>query len=557
MNYNKLNKTTQAEVIPGRENDMIKNHEDNYVFKVSPVNILERFLILGTTGSTYYASARQSFKEIIPEIQGLIAKDGKAAVDKVVEISKGGKAPKNDEAVFVLALCACAQNVETRKYALAHLKDVCRIGTHLFQFIDTIKQNRGIGRLVKDAINDWYLSKTYDTLGYQLVKYQQRNGWSHKDILKLTHPKAKSNEQNNMFGWTMDKVVFNGDNFVRPGIESTVYTSNGIEHTSVGVVEHEVELANKFINGFELAKNAASVKEMIRLIKEYSLTREMIPTHFLKEKDIWSALLINMPMTAIIRNLGNMSSVGLLKTFSKSAKFVVNKVTDAEGIKRGRVHPLTIINAMMTYKMGHGIKGNNTWEVNQHVVDALEEGFYKSFDYVESTGKYFLIGIDVSSSMGWSDIGGVSGFTPALASAVLAMATVRSEKYCRIIGYSSFIKDLQISEHDSLETVMAKTNAHNFGATDCSKLFEYARKNKIPVDTFVTYTDSETNVGWNSVHPVDALKAYRKDCPTNENAKAIVVGMTTTSASIADPKDPRMLDIVGFNTNVPAVISSF
>lgn len=556
MNYNNLNNvinTTQAEAIPGR--DMIKNHDGNYVFKVSPINILERFLILGTTSSTYYASARQSYNEIMPEIKKLIAENGKDVVAKVVEISNGGKAPKNDEAIFVLALCASAQDVETRKLALAHLKDVCRIGTHLFQFMDTVKQNRGIGRLVKEAVNDWYLSKGDDKLGYQLVKYQQRNGWSHKDILKLTHPKAKSTEQNDMFGWTMDKVVFDGAYFVRPAIRPTSYKDGDVFYETKGSVADHADITNKYIVGFERAKTACSAKDIVRYILKYGLTREMIPTQFLKEPTVWAALLKDMPMTAMIRNLGNMSSAGILNKFSNNSKVVMEALSDEMLIKRSRLHPVAIINALLTYKMGHGIKGNNQWAVNHMIVESLEEAFYKSFDFIEPTGKNFLLGLDVSGSMGWSNIGGVEEFTPAVASAVLAMATVRTEKYCEIVGFADNIKHLGITKHDSLSAAMKKTANQNFGSTDCSKLFTYAKENRLPIDTFVTYTDSETNAGWNSVHPANALKAFRKG--GKSDAKAIVVGMTATNATIADPNDPRMLDIVGFNTNVPSIISSF
>ncbi len=39
------------------------------------------------------------------------------------------------------------------------------------------------------------------------------------------------------------------------------------------------------------------------------------------------------------------------------------------------------------------------------------------------------------------------------------------------------------------------------------------------------------------------------------NAKAVVVGMTSNGFTPADPNDHGMLDVVGFDTSVPAVIS--
>jgi 60 kDa SS-A/Ro ribonucleoprotein len=41
------------------------------------------------------------------------------------------------------------------------------------------------------------------------------------------------------------------------------------------------------------------------------------------------------------------------------------------------------------------------------------------------------------------------------------------------------------------------------------------------------------------------------------NSKLIVVGMTSTDFTIADPTDIGMLDVVGFDTGAPSIISTF
>jgi 60 kDa SS-A/Ro ribonucleoprotein len=37
----------------------------------------------------------------------------------------------------------------------------------------------------------------------------------------------------------------------------------------------------------------------------------------------------------------------------------------------------------------------------------------------------------------------------------------------------------------------------------------------------------------------------------------VVVGMTATEFSIADPSDPGMLDVAGFDAAVPSLVSQF
>ena len=80
-----------------------------------------------------------------------------------------------------------------------------------------------------------------------------------------------------------------------------------------------------------------------------------------------------------------------------------------------------------------------------------------------------------------------------------------------------------------------------------------ATAEKLEVDAFVVYTDNETWAG--QVHPVQALREYRQ--ATAIPAKLVVVGMTATGFTIADPANGGMLDVVGFDAAAPAAIADF
>jgi 60 kDa SS-A/Ro ribonucleoprotein len=91
------------------------------------------------------------------------------------------------------------------------------------------------------------------------------------------------------------------------------------------------------------------------------------------------------------------------------------------------------------------------------------------------------------------------------------------------------------------------------GGTDCALPMIWAQKKKIEVDVFVIYTDSETWAG--SQHPSEALKNYRKTMGIP--AKLVVVGMVANEFTIADPSDNGCLDVIGFDTATPNLISDF
>jgi len=162
-----------------------------------------RVSILGAEGGTYYITERDLVKQNHDAIVRCIKADGIRAVNRVVEISDSGRAPKNDPAIFALALVAAHANTEAKALAFQNLGKVCRIGTHLFHFAEYVNALRGWGRGLRNAVGRWYVSREADDLAHQAVKYQQRDGWSHSDLLRLAHPKAPSSEHEAVFRWML------------------------------------------------------------------------------------------------------------------------------------------------------------------------------------------------------------------------------------------------------------------------------------------------------------------------------------------------------------------
>ncbi len=115
------------------------------------------------------------------------------------------------------------------------------------------------------------------------------------------------------------------------------------------------------------------------------------------------------------------------------------------------------------------------------------------------------------------------------------------------------ITRVTLSPRMRLDDVIRRVRAIPMGGTDCALPMVWARRHKLNVSGFITYTDSETWAG--NIHPAQALCLYRDEFVSD--AKVVVVGMTSNGFTFADPNDRGMLDIVGFDTTVPAVIADF
>src|SRR5207302_5811442 len=85
---------------------------------------LRRFLILGSEGGSYYAGEWKLTRENAEAVERCLAADGARTVGEIAAISDAGRAPKNDPAVFALAMAAGAGDEATRKAALEALPRV-------------------------------------------------------------------------------------------------------------------------------------------------------------------------------------------------------------------------------------------------------------------------------------------------------------------------------------------------------------------------------------------------------------------------------------------------
>jgi 60 kDa SS-A/Ro ribonucleoprotein len=372
--------TPQSVAIPGA--GQVANSAGGYAWAVDDWTRLRRFLILGSEGGSYYASESKLTRENARAVERCIDADGVRAVAEIERVSHEGRAPKNDPALFALALAAGLGDQPTRKAALEALPQVARTGTHLFQFATFVEGFRGWGRSLRRAVGRWYAERPVDALAYQAVKYRQREGVTHRDLLRLAHPAGSvtagnptlevSREHARLFEW-----------IVRGG---------------------ETDGLPRMIEGFARAQSAEAPAETAALVREFGLPREALQSDHLASAEVWEALLEDMPMTALVRNLATLTRVGVLAPGSEGTAKVVAQLGDAERIRRARVHPIALLAALRTYAAGRGARGRHTWNPVREVVDALDAGFYTAFENVEPTGKRLLLALDVSGSMTFGEI---------------------------------------------------------------------------------------------------------------------------------------------------------
>ena len=511
--------TPQSEPLDQRQ---APNSAGGYSYPVSDWTRLDRFLILGSEGGSYYASERKLTLENAGAVKRCAQEDGQRAVERIVEIADTGRAPRAGPPLFALAVCAANGDEDTRKLARSKLPQVARTATHLMQFVEYSTIMRGWGRGLRNAVRDWYLRKEPGQVAYQLVKYRQREGWTHRDLLRKSH--ALVSQDNDDL-----RAIF--------------------QWATHGDLPAESE-ATKLILAFEQAREA-DTPELVKLIRENRMSWEMVPAEQMGEAAVWEALAEDMPLTATLRNLGNLTRHGIVAPM-KFQKVVESLERIGQPGPRP-IHPIQVLQALLTYQKGKGQRGQNTWEPVAQVVEALDDAFERSFQQAPQTGKRLYLGIDVSGSMNSGEVAGVNGLTPRMAATAMAMAVARREPNYHLAGFQEEMVPLDITPRDRLTEAMGKTRNFPLRRTDCALPMLDAMQRKIPVDCFIILTDSETWFG--DIHPMEALRRYRKKMQLP--AKLVVVGMVANEFTIADPEDAGSLDVVGFDSAAPLMISGF
>ena len=121
---------------------------------------------------------------------------------------------------------------------------------------------------------------------------------------------------------------------------------------------------------------------------------------------------IGMPITALMRNINNLTSTGLFTLESNPRAYemihaVCNYLSDPVVLRMGHIHPITMFQARAVYASGCGNRGNKTWtpvtQIAESMLCATEKAFKSLAGLDMSVG--FLM--DASGSM--SDIGSAPG----------------------------------------------------------------------------------------------------------------------------------------------------
>jgi len=514
----------QSQPIPGREAEMIRGRSGGFMFDAGIWQMLRRCLLIGTAKSTFYAGKRELTEDFVNVVQQAIAIDP-ARVAQEILYASDGRAINNSAPILALVLLSMGEDKAAKTAFSEIFPQVVRTGSHFYEWLSYTKSLRGFGKIVREAGKSWLSRADVKGLAYQLLKYQQRLDFSHRDALRLFHVKPPTVEHQQLFEWVV----------------------KGWEELPQEIPADALAQ----IWWYEWLKRHPDKTQ--EAIAKGHLTFEMAAPVGKMDKSAWQLLFNEMPIGALLRNLGSLTEIGVLRAdTSKNLERVKSVLNHKEHLRKGRIHPLDVLKALKTYQSGGKLgRSQKTWTPVPRIVDILEKALELSFDTLEPTGKVFMHAVDISGSMSWSVIQS-AGLSCCEIATTMALATAKAEKNYAIRGFSTQFCDLGITAKDSFSSAVRKASNQNFGGTDASVAYDWMLKNKFKADVVCFWTDSESWAGYQ--HPSLALAQYRQK--VNPEAKAVYITLAPYQITLVDPSDPQSWDLGGFDPGIPRIVQA-
>ena len=459
--------------------DQVPNNAGGFVWQISDKEQVIRYLIIGSEGGNFYQTPQQVSSQCASCVLRMTRTPDnfKWLIDTIRQVSIEGRAAKQESTLLALATAIVfARTPADKTEALNAVKDCVRILTHMYMLIGYIKifskaghpsltaptsvsnsnevpvaggrnpppvtVGSGIGRGIRRVFGEYFYSRRGIEIANLMTKYQNREGWNIKDVLTLIH--INPSQMKDDGGRLAIEHVFKTKEEFDP-ILATAPPSAEPTKTLLSAIKEIHTIVLRSTTTATASTTQGELDRIVHLINQVGLCREQLPSQLFKYKKVWEALLQSkgangkgkgMPLTALIRNLGKLSTaeIGIIApaAMTPSVKDICDRITDAADIKRSKIHPYNILVAMLTYQKGQGDKGSLVWAANPNIVAALDKAFKLAFQNITPTGKRIKIALDVSGSMSSAFCTGSPVVNCATGSVAMMMMTLYVENQHRL-----------------------------------------------------------------------------------------------------------------------------
>lgn len=480
---------------------------------------LAQFASTGTFSDTFYIDAETQLNTVLD----LASKTDSEFIAKLAVYSRHQAYMKDMPALLLAILTARREHtLLDRAFPI-----VISGGRMLRTYIQIVRSGKtgtkSFGSHAKKLINKWLNSRDPNKLFVDSIG----NTPSLKDIIKMTHPKPQTPEQEALYGYILGNAE--------------------IVHSKLPSVVRQFELFKADPSKVEFLPDVP-----INMISSFPLTRKQ-----------WSEKALQLPWQALRMNLNTFNRHGVFTQDAEGRKMIANiaeKLSNVEAIRAAKVFPYQLF---QSYR-------NMEADMPRPIIDAIHDAMETSTNFVPKINGRVLIGVDTSGSMGSPAItsmgrnrttGSSTPITCVEIAALFAATMARVNKDVEVLGFDTSTRLIKIEPRDTIIT-NAKKIATPGGGTDVGAPLARWNREGAHADLVVIISDSESWFNDNSggyfrvTRSTNAQTEWAAFRRRNKKAKIVCINITpSTSTQIS--QDRNVLNIGGFNDNIFTTIAGF
>ena len=479
------------------------NKAGGKAYSLTSKEALANLVVTGCLNGTYYASASEQLGEIKKHASNC---DPEFVAKLAVYARKN--ADMKDTPAYLLALLFSSGETELVSRIFGQVIDNMKMLCNFVQIVRSGETGRkSFGTLGKNLINSWLVSRNAERLFKDNVGHSAP---SLTDIIKMTHPRATDDAQNNMFKYILGK-------------------------------DYDEKLLPAKVRNFEKFKVGKSkvVPDVdFRLLSNITLTEAQ-----------WKNVAENMSWTSLRMNLNNLNKHGVFK--GETLTTLANKLRDEKEVKNSRCFPYQLLT---TYK--------NTNDVPVAISNALQDAMEVATSNVQSFDCSVAVCVDISGSMDspvTGNRGSVTSKTTCRDVAALVASTVlRRNDDSVVVPFHTSVVPCKLNPRDSIMT-NAKILANlPSGGTSCSSALVHLNKISHKGELVIFVSD---NMSWadyqSSYYSGTAMqKEWQNYKKRNPKAKLVLIDVQPNSTTQVQ-SDKDVLNVGGWSDECFNVINNF
>lgn len=487
------------------------NDAGGRAYAFGPKHALAQFAATGCLNSTYYANATGQLDQVL----ALCRQVDPEFIAKTAVFMRERSYMKDMPALLLVSLAA-----KTDAESKALLRDVFpRVvdnGRMLRNFVQILRSGaagrKSLGTLPRRLVRNFLLDKDPGWLFRQSVGQSPSMG----DIVKMVHPKPRTEEQDALFSYFIGKVN--------------------------GKSEHLPTL----VKGYEAWKKGGH-SEPPKVPFELLTNQPLSATQ-------WAAIARHGNWHFTRMNLNTFVRHGVFEVAPELVELIAARLRDVDIIKRARVFPYQVM--MTSNAVGR--------DVPREIVDALHDALEASLVNIPAISGRVLVFPDVSGSMNSPVTGFRKGSTTAVKCVAVAglfsAAVLRRNPDAIVVPVDTKVHtDFRADPRDSVMTNATRLAMFGGGGTALSAALAWANEKKLVADAVIMISDYESwadphSYGCNRTALMGEWRKLKARCP---KAKLVCIDIQPYRTTQAPDLNAEILNIAGFNDSCFSVIDSF